>query len=225
MPEKYPRPVIDRVMIVVAAGSGARFGEDKMMLPVAGLPLVAHTVAAVSTGVDRCILVCRTDQTEELSELNLGADLVPGGPSRTESEMAGLSAIGEPAGLIGIHDGARPLVSPTLVEQLFETAARIGGAVPVIDPGLLIRKSDLTVLEGVFVAQTPQVFRGEALLTAYEAAAAAGYVGADTAEVVRRFGTLDIGAVAGDPANIKVTDRRDMETVRPALEASRSGPR
>jgi 2-C-methyl-D-erythritol 4-phosphate cytidylyltransferase len=217
--------MLDRVMIVVAAGSSVRFGEDKMMLPVAGLPLVAHTVAAVSGLVDRCILVCRDDQMQTLSDLGMGADLVPGGPTRTASEMAGISAIGEPTGLIGIHDGARPLVDGALIERLFETASNVGGAVPVIDPGPLVKRSDLTLVAGAVVVQTPQVFRGEGLIAAYRAATEAGFAGADTAEVVRRFGALDIGAVTGDPGNIKVTGPEDMERVRPVLEASRSEPR
>ncbi len=207
-------------MIVVAAGSGVRFGEDKMMLQVAGLPLVAHTVAAVSGHADRCILVCRPDQMPALSELAPGVDLVPGGPTRTASEMAGLEAVGEAASLIGIHDGARPLVGPALVEQLFDTAARLGGAVPVVEPGLLVRRSDLVKIDNAVVAQTPQVFRGEDLLAAFAAAADVGFVGADTAEVVRRFGTLEIGTVLGDPGNIKVTEPEDIELVRKHLESS-----
>lgn len=207
-------------MIVVAAGSGVRFGEDKMMLQVAGLPLVAHTVAAVSGHADRCILVCRPDQMPALSELAPGVDLVPGGPTRTASEMAGLEAVGEATSLIGIHDGARPLVGPALVEQLFDTAARLGGAVPVVEPGLLVRRSDLVKIDNAVVAQTPQVFRGEDLLAAFAAAADVGFVGADTAEVVRRFGTLEIGTVLGDPGNIKVTEPEDIELVRKHLESS-----
>lgn len=217
--------MIDRVMIVVAAGSGARFGDDKMMVRVAGLPLVAHTVAALSGHADRCILVCRPDQMPALSDLAPGVDLVPGGPTRTASEMAGLAAVGGPTRLIGIHDGARPLVDHALVELLFETAAKVGGAVPIVDPGPLVRRSDLAIIEGAVLAQTPQVFRGAGLVAAYEAAAAVGFVGADTAEVLRRFGTLEIGTVAGDPGNIKVTEPGDLERVRARLESLDTGLR
>jgi 2-C-methyl-D-erythritol 4-phosphate cytidylyltransferase len=62
-------------------------------------------------------------------------------------------------------------------------------------------------------------------MAAYAAANEEGYVGVDTAEVVRRFGALAIEAVEGDSANIKVTDQRDMEAVRAALEPSRIEPR
>jgi 2-C-methyl-D-erythritol 4-phosphate cytidylyltransferase/2-C-methyl-D-erythritol 2,4-cyclodiphosphate synthase len=88
-----------------------------------------------------------------------------------------------------------------------------------------VKRSDLTLVAGAVVVQTPQVFRGEGLIAAYRAATEAGFAGADTAEVVRRFGALDIGAVTGDPGNIKVTGPEDMERVRPVLEASRSEPR
>ena len=211
---------------MVAAGKGVRFGQDKMMVPVAGVPVVAHAANAVSRHVDKCVVVCRPDQIPALTDLDLGATLVVGGKTRTDSEMAGLDAIEEPARLIGIHDGARPLVPPALIEDLFEAAARVGGAIPVVDPpGPLVGRSDLRLVEGAVVAQTPQVFQGEALLAAYATAREARFVGADTAEVVRRFGSLEIAAVRGDPANIKVTDRGDLERVMAVLDPSRNEPR
>ena len=206
-------------MIVVAAGSSVRFGSDKLLAVVAGRPLVAHTVAAVTDHVDRCILVCRQDQMTSLD--GLGAELVPGGPTRTASEMAGLSALGGPAGLIGIHDGARPLVRGALIETLFRVADRVGGAIPILEPRLpLIHKSDLSSAASV-VAQTPQVFRGDELLAAYAAATHVEYQAQDTAEVVQKFGRLVIESVPGDPANIKVTKPADIEVVKAALGARR----
>jgi 2-C-methyl-D-erythritol 4-phosphate cytidylyltransferase len=218
--------VVERIMIVVAAGSSLRFGADKLMTEVAGRPLVAHTVAAVQPHAERCILVCREDQIPALEAEGLAVDLVPGGPSRTASEMAGLAAIGGPAALIGIHDGARPLVSDALIEELFSEARRHGGAVPVVPPATpLVLRSDFTQVEGAVIAQTPQVFAGESLLASYLRAARIEYEGHDTAEIVQRFGDITIKAVPGDPRNIKVTHPGDIDVVRQALEASRSGPR
>ena len=218
--------MIDRVMVVVAAGSSIRFGDDKMLLTVAGKPLVAHTVAAVIDHVDRCILVCRLDQMAVLAGLGTGADLVAGGASRTASERAGLEAIGEAAGLVGIHDGARPMVPADLIETLFETAARVGGAIPVLRAsGPMVGRADLAPLDDAFIAQTPQVFRSEPLMAAYAAAAAAGYEAQDTAAIARNFSDIDIEAVAGDPGNLKVTIPTDLDLVRTSLEASRSEPR
>jgi 2-C-methyl-D-erythritol 4-phosphate cytidylyltransferase len=218
--------VTERIMIVVGAGSSLRFGSDKLMTPIAGLPLIAHTVAAVRPCADRCILVCRQDQIPALRDLRLEVDLVPGGPSRTASEMAGLSAIGGPAHLIGIHDGARPLVQPELIETLYQTAARVGGAIPVTNPAVaLVRRADLTPIDGVVFAQTPQVFRGEPLLAAYMQAARVEYEGHDTAEIVQKFGDIEIEGVPGDPGNLKVTHPADLDVVRGRLATSRNGPR
>jgi 2-C-methyl-D-erythritol 4-phosphate cytidylyltransferase len=213
-------------MIIVAAGRSVRFGGDKLMTAVGGLPLVAHTVSAVASQVDRCILVCREDQVSALKRLDLGAAIVPGGPTRTASEMAGLAAIGEAASLIGVHDGARPLVTPALIEILFQTAERVGGAVPVVHPAQpLVQKPDLSLVQGAMVAQTPQVFRGEELLAAYVSAAKMEYAAQDTAEIAQRFGRLAIQAVPGDPDNAKVTEPGDIEQIREALETSRNEPR
>jgi 2-C-methyl-D-erythritol 4-phosphate cytidylyltransferase len=216
----------ERIMIVVAAGRSLRFGGDKMMTSVGGRPLVAHTVSAVIDHVDRCVLVSREDQIPALRDLGLGVQVVPGGPSRTASEMAGLVAIGGPAHLIGIHDGARPLVTSQLIEHLFQTAAEVGGAIPVVRPvAPLVDKSDLSLIDDAVFAQTPQVFHGEALLAAYVAAAKVEYEAQDTAEIVQRFGNLQIRGVPGDPANIKVTHPQDLDLVRAWLETSHSEPR
>lgn len=216
----------DRIMIVVAGGRSLRFGSDKLMTAVAGLPLVAHTVAAVIDHVDICILVCREDQIPTLAELDMGVVLIPGGPSRTASEMAGLAAVGSRAGLIGIHDGARPLVPSHLTETLFQTAADVGGAVPVIEPAIpLVHRSDLSLVDGAVFAQTPQVFHGEELVAAYVKAARIEYEAQDTAEIAQKFSKLVITGVPGDPMNIKVTHPDDIELVRSLLETSRSEPR
>lgn len=213
-------------MIIVAAGRSVRFGGDKLMAPVGGIPLVAHTVSAVEGQVDRCILVCREDQVSALNRLDLGVAIVPGGPTRTASEMAGLAAIGEAASLIGVHDGARPLVTPALIDVLFQAAERVGGAIPVVEPARpLIKKSNLAPVDGAMIAQTPQVFRGEELLAAYLSAAKMGYEAQDTAEIAQRFGKLAIQAVPGDPHNTKVTEPEDIEPIREALETSRNEPR
>jgi 2-C-methyl-D-erythritol 4-phosphate cytidylyltransferase len=201
----------DRTMIVVAAGRSLRFGTDKLMTPVNGVPLIAHTVAAVIGQVDRCILVCREDQIPALRALDLGVVLIPGGPSRTASELAGLSAVAGGDGLIGIHDGARPLVPTGLTESLFATAAEHGGAIPLIEPSIpLVHKADLSVAAGT---------------AAYVQAARIEYEGHDSAEVAQRFSNLEIRGIPGDPVNIKVTFPSDLALVSAALGASRSESR
>jgi 2-C-methyl-D-erythritol 4-phosphate cytidylyltransferase len=212
-------------MIIVAGGDSSRFGGDKLMTPIAGKPLIVHTIAAVVGFADVCVLVCRQDQSEELIGALPDVIVVAGGPTRTQSEMAGLAALPVEMALIGIHDGARPLVSPALIELLFETAAKVGGAVPVLEPARpLVRRSNLAPVQAA-MAQTPQVFGGPALQSAYRTAAGQGFQGHDTADVVRAFSDLEIAAVNGDPGNFKVTYQSDLDAVRAALDPARSGPR
>jgi 2-C-methyl-D-erythritol 4-phosphate cytidylyltransferase len=214
-------------MVVVAAGSSVRFRGDKLLEQVAGMPLIAHTVAAVRGSVGRCVLVGRASSLGELRRLDLDAEVVAGGATRTLSEMAGLAALGDPPDLIGIHDGARPLVTPALVETLFGAADELGGAVPVLAPdGFLLEKATLRPAHGLVMAQTPQVFRGPELMAAYVRAAQAGFDGTDTAEVVGLFSDLEVAAIAGEPDNIKVTFPADLEVIRGRLTApSRNGLR
>ncbi|MCH7581667.1 MAG: 2-C-methyl-D-erythritol 4-phosphate cytidylyltransferase [Acidobacteria bacterium] len=207
-----------RAMIVVGGGSSSRFGSDKLMTDVAGQPLIVHTIAALQDHVDVCVLVCRADQHDELDSLDLGVTIAPGGATRTDSEMSGLAALGGEYDLIGIHDGARPLISRQLIERLFKRADEFGAAVPVLEPGaLLIDRSFLRPIQNAKTIQTPQVFRGPALLAVYARAAQAGFEGYDTVEVVHEFGDLTIAAVPGDPLNIKVTRPADLEKVAGVL--------
>jgi 2-C-methyl-D-erythritol 4-phosphate cytidylyltransferase len=213
-------------MIIVAGGTSSRFGADKLMTPIAGRPLLAHTVAAIAPLVDICVLVCREEHAGEIDGISPNLTLVLGGPTRTRSELAGLGALSADVDLIGIHDGARPLVSSRLIAMLFDAADETGGAVPVLPPSKpLVDRSDLRRAREVAVAQTPQVFRGPELQTAYRAAAASGFEGHDTADVVREFSDLRIAAVEGEPWNLKVTYPSDIEVVRAALEPSRIEPR
>lgn len=201
-----------RAMIVVGGGSSTRFGHDKLMAEVAGVPLIVHTIDSVTTSVDRCVVVCRAESIERISELRPAVTVTAGGATRTLSEMAGLAALGGGTDLIGIHDAARPAVDPALIDQLFKVAARSGGAVPLVAPErLILDKRTHQPLSDLRQAQTPQVFRGPALMTAYVKAAQTGFEGQDTVEVMQRFGDVAIAGVPGDPANLKVTYPGDLD--------------
>ncbi len=203
-------------MIVVAAGKGERFGDDKMLAEARGMPLVALTVARVSPHVDRCVLVARPDQFEKIVSWCPGVTLVEGGPTRTASEVAGLEALHEMPDLVGIHDGARPNVQADLIEGLFAAAAEFGGAIPVVPPAaMIVHRQTLQPIEGLAAAQTPQVFKGRELYDAYRAAVAAGDAGHDTADIFMRHSGGTVAAVPGDPLNLKVTYPEDLERVIP----------
>ena len=216
-----------RAMIVVAAGSGIRFEGEKILAPVKGRPLVSHTISSVIDSVDRCVVVCRHDQIRSMEALGFDCDFVPGGPTRTASEMAGLASLGSDFELIGIHDGARPAVERDLIELLFDRAQRVGGAVPALTPrGAIIERAHGKALTNVRTVQTPQVFRGPELIAAYVLAARQGATGHDTVDIMMRFSDTSIAAVPGDEANIKVTFPEDLERfVKLVEDRSHSGPR
>jgi 2-C-methyl-D-erythritol 4-phosphate cytidylyltransferase len=206
-------------MIVVGGGSSTRFGGDKLIVEIAGRPLISHTLDSVVEHVDVCVAVCGPAAAQAVAASHPRVIITPGGSTRTLSELAGLSALGDEAGLIGIHDAARPAVRGSLVDRLFTLAAARGGAVPLVDPGRMIldRRTQQPV-GGLRGAQTPQVFRGPDLMAAYARAADAGYDGHDTAEIMQRFAELEIVGVPGDPTNIKVTYPDDLSLVTDLLE-------
>lgn len=187
-----------------------------MLTPVDGRPLMEITVERVRPHVRQCILVCRADQLSVVESMKLDVQITVGGPTRTTSEMAGLKALRRVPSLIGIHDGARPNLGPHLIEELFDTAQMIGGAVPVIEPSrMLIDRGTLVPIENAVAVQTPQVFRARELIDAYRIAEEEGFTGHDTLDIVQRFSNLEVAAVDGSPTNIKVTYPVDLARVIP----------
>ena len=207
-------------MVVVGGGSSTRFGTDKLMVEVAGRPIISHAIESVVPHVDVCVVVCRSEIRARVAGLHPGVIVVEGGISRTRSEIAGLAALPNHIDVIGIHDAARPLVSPDTIRYLFETAARRGGAVPLLaTTNLVIDRETGHPIVGVRGAQTPQVFRGPELIAAYARASVEDFEGHDTVEVMERFGKVEITAVGGDPDNVKVTYPEDLDVVKTLLEA------
>lgn len=208
-----------RAMVVVGGGSSTRFGSDKLLSEVAGRPLIVHTIEAVSAHVDRCVVVVRAEVVERVGSLLPQTVVTPGGATRTSSEMAGLTALGGDFDLIGVHDAARPAPTADLIERLFTTADSTGGAVPVIEPeSMILDRSTHRPVSGLTRAQTPQVFRAAALMTAYVRAAQSGFEGQDTAAVVMEYTDLVVAAVPGETSNLKVTYREDLARVSLILE-------
>ncbi len=213
--------------IVLAGGSGSRVRREvnKVYLPVGERPLLSYSLAAFAAfePVERLIVVIRPEDraraVDVLERVGVTATLVPGGPTRHASEAAGIDAVDAPAdALVAIHDGARPFLTLELLERLFSTAARHGGAVPGlpiegplerIGADGMLRPADTSRLRRM---QTPQVFRAGPLREAYHRAGDVGFEGVDTAETVGRFSDLDVRVVPGDPANLKVTFVEDFFT-------------
>lgn len=225
---QHPAPGsrIRRAAVIVAAGRGTRMGEDKVWLPLGGIPVVAYSLEAFAAcpDVEMLVLVVGRDRLEDGRELaarlGISASVTEGGERRQDSVRRGLSLIGE-AEIVAIHDGARPLVSPELIEVCYRAAERDGAAVPGIPLRDTVKRvsADGWVVEtvdreGLWSVQTPQVFRAELIRRAYEALD--GEV-TDDAAAVEMMGH-PVRVVPGDPLNVKLTTREDLEVARALVD-------
>ena len=119
--------------VIVAAGNASRMGGiDKMLAPLAGVPVVLRSARelAASERIDSLIIVTRRELTEEVRrlccEIPKLAAVVPGGASRAESTLAGLAVVPAGTELAAIHDGARPLVTVAVIDEAIAAAERFG---------------------------------------------------------------------------------------------------
>jgi 2-C-methyl-D-erythritol 4-phosphate cytidylyltransferase len=212
-------------VVIVAAGSGQRMGErNKALLPIAGEPMLVHSIraAAALERIGSIVVVTRDDLIEEIAQLasDLEIDqlisIVTGGDTRTESVLHGVrKAASLSAPTVAVHDAARPLVTSGLFAAVLGAADDVGAAiaaVPVVDTlkrvdamGRIVATVDRTDL---WSAQTPQAFRTMDLLHALEAAVAVGTTLTDESGLYEALG-LPVAIVGGDRTNLKVTHPAD----------------
>ncbi|MCC6434987.1 MAG: 2-C-methyl-D-erythritol 4-phosphate cytidylyltransferase [Acidimicrobiales bacterium] len=204
--------------IVVAGGSGARFGGPKQYAPLAGRRVLDWSLDAARAHADGVVLVV---PAEALDQAEPGADVVvAGGATRSASVRAGLAAVPGDATVVVVHDAARPLASPALFATVID-AVRDGAAgalpgVPVIDT---IRHRDGGVIDRdpLVRVQTPQAFSAELLRRAHAAEPEA----TDDAALVEALGARVV-VVEGEPTNDKITDPADLATARAQLTGGRT---
>jgi 2-C-methyl-D-erythritol 4-phosphate cytidylyltransferase len=215
----------DVAVVVVAAGAGARVGAEvnKVLLPLAGRPVVAWSVttALALPDVRRVVVVHRADEGEAMAEAlapylgDAEVLLVPGGDTRHDSEWQALQVLAAEidAGaiaVVAVHDAARPLADAGLFERTFAAAREHGGAIPVVPVDGVVRRDGGPVPGTLVGVQTPQAFRAGILLDAYRAADREGFVGTDTASCVERYASVAVAAVPSGPVNLKITFPEDL---------------
>ncbi len=229
-PASVPAADVRAAAVVLGAGSGSRLGaaQNKVFLPLAGHPVIAWSFRAMARvpTVGRLLMVIR-EADRELAEAtvehhlaDLPVEIVLGGASRHDSELAALRRLAADIGsgavdVVLLHDGARPLVSVTLIEDLVAAARAHGAVFPGIETDeIRSLGADGSPAAGpvprMIRAQTPQVFRGPPLLAAYEQAAIDGFAGTDTAACFQRYRPEPLAYLPGDPENIKVTYPEDL---------------
>ncbi len=211
--------------IVVAAGSGSRFGGAKQFANVAGRSVVAHSVAACRSVATTVVLVIPADLDLAQLPADHGADVVVrGGPTRSASVRLGLEVVPASVETVVIHDAARPAAASALFERVM--AALEGGAdaaicaVAVTDTIKVVRHdAERTVVSvtldraSLVAVQTPQGFRTEVLRRAH----LEGGEATDDAALVESLG-VSVVVVEGAPENRKLTVPADLELVAQGLQ-------
>ncbi|HUG56371.1 MAG TPA: 2-C-methyl-D-erythritol 4-phosphate cytidylyltransferase [Candidatus Limnocylindrales bacterium] len=211
------------VLAVLAAGSSRRAGEDKILADLGGRPVVCWSLAAaaVSGAFDAVVVVAPPERRDAVA--GAVADSFPdvrvvaGGATRTASAWAALDAAGD-AELVGLHDAARPFVTPSLLARCVEVAAREGSAVAGLPLADTVRRADEAgrtleevAREGLWQVQTPQVFRRELLVRARAAAGDRAF--SDDAAALIAAG-LEVRMVHGERRNLKITTMEDLGYAR-----------
>lgn len=220
--------------IVAAGGSGRRMGaeKNKLFLELCGKPVIAYTLMALeqSEAVDEIILSAREEDMMELRRvaeaygiLKLSA-IVRGGAHRAASVKAALSAVSEQATIVAVHDGARPLIEERDIRSVVEDAIQNGAAAVGVRPKCTLKRADEngfiteTVDRSVmFEIQTPQVFRKDIILKAYDAEETILERATDDCSLVERLGER-IQVTEGSYRNIKVTTPEDIVIAEGLLE-------
>jgi 2-C-methyl-D-erythritol 4-phosphate cytidylyltransferase len=211
--------------IIVAAGSGERFGADKVFADLEGRAVLAWSLDAMEQSPDVSTIILVVSE----SKISAGQSLVhaggfakvsaicAGGDRRQDSVLIGLLAVRRPR-WVAIHDGARPFVDPEMISRGLAMARKVGAAiaaVPVKDTVKMVGQSRL--IQGtppranLWAAQTPQIFQTEQLRAAYRSLAGADVT--DDAELLERAGR-PVAVYEGAFTNIKITSPEDMTFAR-----------
>jgi 2-C-methyl-D-erythritol 4-phosphate cytidylyltransferase len=215
------------VAIVVAGGRGTRFGgtRPKQFLELNGLPIIIHTLRAFeqSNHIDQVVLVLPAEDVSSFPSLldrfvlRKVSRIVSGGDNRALSVGNGLAAIDD-AGVVAVHDAARPLVSADEIDRVITVAVETGAAVLVAPVSDTIKQvTDKHIVKTVPRAElrralTPQAFHFHILKRAYdklEELEAAGVDVTDDSFLVERLGVV-VNCVEGSARNIKITNREDL---------------
>ena len=214
------------VAIIVAAGQGTRMGgaRAKQFLELAGVPVIVHTLRRFEqcASIAAYIVVLPAAETRnflplvEHYKLRKLTRIVAGGATRTESVARGLQAVqAATAGIIGVHDGVRPFVTPAEIDQTVRAAETSGAAIlvaPIVDTIKEIDDDQITrTLPRAQLrrALTPQCFRYDLLCRAYEHARTHKLDTTDCSALVEQLG-VRITVIEGDPRNIKLTRPEDF---------------
>ncbi|MEA1959831.1 MAG: 2-C-methyl-D-erythritol 4-phosphate cytidylyltransferase [Bacillota bacterium] len=222
-------------VVIAAAGKGTRMQEktNKQYKILNGHPVLAYSLQFFEQLdlVDEIVVVtrkkdldfCRQKVIDKYNFKKVSA-VISGGKERQDSVWAGLQQLGKDTDLVVVHDGARPLLSSPVFHHLLEEAQEWGAAIPgvvskdtmkMVDRDGFVRQT--IDRESVFHIQTPQVFKYEELVSAYQQACEEKFTATDDASLFERYiGRVKV--IEGDYKTIKITTPSDLIKVQSFLE-------
>lgn len=211
-------------VIVAAAGASRRMGgENKLMQPIDGVPVLARTLMAVNQAelADEIVVAAREEALLPVGDLcriygiTKPVKIVRGGESRQESVYLASLECREDAAFLAVHDGARPLASPALIDAVISLAYRTNAAapaVPVKDTIKVVRDGKVEATpprDSLRAIQTPQAFDAALLRGALQSARDTGVEVTDECSAVELLGK-EIYLTEGAYENIKITTPEDL---------------
>lgn len=212
--------------LVAAAGSSTRMGggTNKLLLPLDGIPVLIRTLDALQRAerVDEIIVATREEELVEIAQLchtygiTKCKKVVRGGESRAHSVMLAALEADKSMELLAVQDGARPLVTPALIDSVIAAATRCGAAAPAVpvkdtikcvrEDGAVAQTLDRSALRAV---QTPQVFTADVLKAALQSVLEQGIEVTDDCGAVERLGKV-VFLTEGEETNLKITTPADL---------------
>lgn len=220
--------------LVAAAGSSSRMGGiNKLLEPLDGIPVLVRTLTALERAqrVDSIVIATREEDLITVSQLcktygiTKCTKVIRGGEDREHSVLLAALEAEPDTELLAVQDGARPLVSPVLIDRVIEAAQRCGAAAPAIPVKDTIKtvREDGAVEETLErsrlrAVQTPQVFEVSLLKAALQAALEEGAVLTDDCSAVERLGKV-VYLIEGEETNLKITTPTDLILAEALLAA------
>ena len=234
----------DCAAVLLAGGMGRRLNDgsrnhkkiSKQLLTMSGKPVLTWSMDSFDAvpEIGAIVVVCPEKDFEEYIEkvvdpfaFQTPIVMAPAGDSRQESAFNGLDMVPEKYKYVMIHDGARPLVPPTVIKHIYSVLKanpELDGAVcahPCIDTLKVVEDKKIVGTperSAFWLAQTPQVFKRDVFTEAHRAAMADGFVGSDDASLIERIGG-NVEVVEGKRNNIKLTVPEDYLILASVLQA------
>jgi 2-C-methyl-D-erythritol 4-phosphate cytidylyltransferase len=222
-------------VILPAAGQSSRFRdkEKKVFANLDGRAVWLRCAEQFITRDDVCqCIVVIAPEDRELFQRRYGANLafmniqlVDGGRERFDSVANALAQVKDEAEFVAIHDAARPCLSAELVNAVFAQAAKTGAALLAVPVSDTVKRGDQNnrvqatmPRQGLWLAQTPQVFRRDWLTAAYAGRSALKVPVTDDAQLIEAAGH-HVHLVAGSTTNVKITTREDLALAEAILKA------